>query len=71
MFNIDEIKDDNVQEWVIKNLKEWEEMKTYPGKTIAQYDWWMNFIYRIIWAYQYEEERKGFLGFQDTGEENE
>lgn len=61
MFNIDEIKDNNVQEWVVKNLKEWEEIKTYPGKTMAQYDWWMNFIYRIIWAYQSDKEIKDLL----------
>lgn len=65
MLDIDEIKNDNVQEWVIKNLKEWEEITKYPGRTIAQYDWWMNFIYRIIWAHQSDKEIKDMLNSQN------
>lgn len=69
MFNIDEIKDDNVQEWVMKNLKEWEEMMAYPPRTISQFDWWLNFIYRIIWSYQSDKEIKDLLDSHKTSEE--
>ena len=48
------IKEGKEDEWIKNNLAEFESINSYPSTTFAQYNWWTEFIKKIIWSVQYE-----------------
>ena len=51
-FDVKKLTDENTIEWVKEESAKFEEVKNYPKTIFAQYNWWIDFISRIIWSIQ-------------------
>lgn len=58
LFEVEKLTEENVCDWVTNEVGKFEEAKNYPKTIFKQYNWWIDFITRVIWSIQYEEQRK-------------
>ena len=56
MFDIENLTEENIDEWIKDNIEDFEKAKPYPKGVFAQYHWWLKIIKIIIISFQIKED---------------